>query len=74
MLKIKNSVDLKELEKYGFIKKYYYNSYVLENENIVKKQDIVFDLKTRKLEFCNNDYDTLYQLIKADMIEVVGDE
>lgn len=73
-LKIKESVDLKELEKFGFKKKYYYNAYVLENENKNTKQDIMFDLKNRKLLFCNCAYDVLYELIKTGLIECVEDE
>ena len=48
-LKIKDNVDLKELEKFGFKKKYYYNGYVLCVENRDTRQDIFFDLKTRKM-------------------------
>lgn len=75
-LKIKSNIDLKELEKFGFKKKYYYNSIVLEAEKdeAHNKQDVVFDLKTRKLLFCNWAYDVLYDLIKADMVECVEDE
>ena len=69
MLKIKDNVDLKELEKYGFKKKYYYNAYVLESED--NKQDLVFDYETRKLRFCNWGYDTLYDLIKDGLVEKV---
>ena len=69
MLKIKDNINLKELEKYGFKK--YYNAYVLKSE--YKKQDLVFDFKTRKLCFCNWGYDILYDLIKADLVEKVGD-
>ena len=69
MLKIKDNVDLKELEKFGFKKIYYYKACVLESED--GKQDIIFDYKTRKLLFCNWGYDTLYDLIKADMVEKV---
>ena len=71
MLKIKDDVDLKELEKFGFKKKYYYNATVLESED--NKQDILFDLKTKKMLFCNFGYDILYDLIKADLVEKVED-
>ena len=69
MLKIKDNVDLKKLEKFGFKKKYYYNAYVLESEDC--KQDIVFDYETRKLCFCNWGYDILYDLIQAGLVEKV---
>jgi len=73
-LKIKNNVDLKELEKFGFKKKYYYNGYVLCSENRDTRQDIFFGLKTRKMLFCNWAYDVLFDLIKADLVEVVENE
>lgn len=73
MLKIRDDIDLKKLEKYGFkIKKYYYKTIVLEYEDKIKGKDIVFNLKTRKLCFCNSaTYDTLYDLIKADLVDKV---
>ena len=73
-LKIKDNVDLKELEKFGLKKKYYYNGYVLCSENRDTGQDLFFDLKTRKMLFCNYGYDILFDLIKADLIEVVGND
>lgn len=73
-LKIKDNVDLKELEKFGFKKKKYYNGYVLCNERKNTGQDLFFDLKTRKMLFCNYGYDILFDLIKADLIEVVGND
>lgn len=53
MLKIRDDVDLKELEKFGFKKKKYDNvkHYVLEKED--KNQDMVFDTENRQLCFCN---------------------
>lgn len=68
MLKINPKKDIKELEKFGFKKKKYANikHYVLEKADI--NQDIVFDAKNRELCFCNWGYDTLYDLIKADMV------
>jgi hypothetical protein len=68
MLKIRDDVDLKELEKFGFKKKKYDNvkHYVLEKEN--KNQDMVFDTENRQLCFCNWGYDTLYDLIKANLV------
>ena len=72
MLKIRDNVDLKELEKYGFKKKYYYNAICIVRED--RKHDIFFDLKTRKLLFINYGYDTLYDLIKDGLVERVGDD
>ena len=69
MLKIKDNVSLKQLEKYGFKKKYYYNATVLESED--KKQDILFSLETKKMLFCNFGYDVLYDLIKDGLVEKV---
>ena len=76
MLKIKDNVDLKELKKYGFKRKYYNctKSLVLEYElkdHPHKYQDIIFDISTRKLEFCNWGSDVMYDLIKADLVEKV---
>lgn len=83
MLKIKDSVDLKELEKFGFevfgentARKIYYNNY---NEN-----DTYFMIEHREIWFVENgakdsneryfgnpQFDTLYDLIKADMVDKV---
>lgn len=71
MLKIKDSVNLKELEKYGFKKKYYYNAICIIRDD--GEHDIFFDLKTRKLLFINYGYDVLYDLIKADLVEKIED-
>lgn len=69
MLKIKDNVDLKELEKYGFKKKNYYNAICIVRED--RQHDIFFDLKTRKLLFVNYGYDVLYDLIKDGLVEKV---
>ena len=78
MLKIKDNVDLKELEKYGFKRKYYNGTknLVLEYEvkNLPRKyQDIVFDIPTRKLEFCNWGSDIMFDLIKDGLVEKVDE-
>ena len=78
MLKIKDNVDLKELEKYGFKRKYYNGTknLVLEYEvkNLPRKyQDIVFDIPTRRLEFCNWGSDIMFDLIKDGLVEKVGE-
>ena len=73
MLKIKDNVDLKELEKYGFKKKYYNGSKSLvlecEKNEIHNYQDIVFELPSRKLGFCNWGYDILFDLIINGLVE-----
>ena len=79
MLKIKDNVDLKELYNYGFKRKYYNGTknLVLEYElkdHPHKYQDIIFDILTRKLEFCNWGSDVMFDLIKADLVEKVGDD
>ena len=82
MLKIKDNVDLKELEKFGFKydkeMKYYYkhclgtfNKFIILTENDVDsfKGQIVF---YNDSAFNTTLYlDTLYDLIKADLVEKV---
>ena len=81
MLKIKDNVDLKELEKFGFKyiedlltkKPYYFKKKYLENAN----DDRIcyhIEVNTRKIIISRLDGDldnTLYDLIKADLIEKV---
>lgn len=82
MLKIKDDVDLKELEKYGFnsFKNGYYKRWYASEYGICSYE---INSDTRKIIFtiCDNpawNYffkteinDTLYDLIKADMVEKV---
>ena len=75
MLKIKESVDLKELEKYGFkrnsnfpdgwamVKTYKKGNYY--QEAICVWNDRIMQVKAIDI------LDTLYDLIKADMVEKV---
>ena len=77
MLKIKDDVDLKELEKFGFT---YFN-------DKINCRSGCLDLQKNWLEiFINNarvitmtsdksilDLDVIYDLIKADLVEKVGD-
>ena len=86
MLKIKDNVDLKELEKYGFttskkIKDKYnfdtklvkavfksendFNAMTISNKKTIDLTDIYEDIKW---------LDTLYDLIKADLVEKVESE
>ena len=73
MLKIKDNVDLKELEKFGF--KYEDNDYRKEKIDL----DYIIDWDDKEIfiastygEFDKLD-DTLYDLIKADLVEKVDD-
>jgi len=85
MLKIKDNVDLKELEKYGFYKpkKGEYKDYVLmtndDNGNNSHISICNYDGKQRSIMLIENAYsyklgqDMLYDLIKADLVEKVDD-
>ena len=74
MLKIKDNVDLKELEKYGFkYEKYYeYGKYYLLRRN----GKVIIRIVERKLKLHSNNktYSTLYDLIKDGLVEKVGDD
>ena len=85
MLKIKDNVDLKELEKYGFKMyedyydekgnlKYYFagqNLYLFENEN--EQGNFLRTFTDLECGFSMIDVDILYDLIKADLVEKVED-
>ena len=77
MLKIKDNVDLTKIEDDIANSRKYYNgtkNLVLEYElkdHPHKYQDIIFDIPTRKLEFCNWGSDVMFDLIKADLVEKV---
>ena len=80
MLKIKDNVDLKELEKYGFKKvkkdetdfvsyvKYWQSKYDNEYDCIT-----IFDDRTLSFGIDGFEPDVLYDLIKADLVEKVDD-
>ena len=84
MLKIKDNVDLKELEKFGFKyiedlltkNPYYFKKTSLENAD----DDRIcyhIEVNTRKIIISRLDGDldnTLYDLIKADLVEKVSDK
>ena len=64
MLKIKDNVDLKELEKFGFHKEFdYYEGY-----------DIIVDCYSRRIEVYEGGEEKLFDLIQAGLVEKVGDE
>lgn len=87
MLKIKDNVDLKELEKFGFevfdnntARKVYYDYY----SGVSLENDTYFMIEHRKIWFVENgaknsneryfgnpQFNDLYDLIKADMVEKV---
>ncbi len=83
MLKIKDNVDLKELEKYGF--EHYPLIYIKESKrydnymdmNTAKK--VYIDEKNRQISVGTNlfntdiELDTIYDLIKANLVEKVDD-
>lgn len=80
MLKIKELVDLKELEKFGFKLKYNENNgkpFIYEKEFIGwnRRSDITIYIEDRKINCYIEEemgiIETLYDLIKADMVEKV---
>ncbi len=87
MLKIKDIVDLKELEKFGFKPKY--NEDTGKIERYIYNNSMVINIKDRKmypfrkyneyseidLEYFKADFveEALYDLIKADLVEKVGE-
>lgn len=84
MLKIKDNVDLKELENFGFevfgnsAKKVYWNNF-MENDTyfMIEHRDIWFvengAKDSNERYFGNPQFDDLYDLIKADLVEKVED-
>ena len=77
MLKIKDNVDLKELEKYGFKR----NSNFPDGWAMVKKykkgryyQEDIYVWNDRKIQVNAIELnDTIYDLIKAGLVEKVDD-
>ncbi len=75
MLKIKDNVNLKELEKYGFKKCIYYSA----NANYYGRDRVYIDEATRIIEIPtkNNRYDVreyIQDLKEAGLVEKVVDE
>lgn len=72
MLKIKDDVDLKELEKFGFV--FVDNEYLFYNDYGIAVIEI--DIETRELIGLGDKKGNivLYDLIKADLVEKVGGE
>ena len=83
MLKIKNDIDLKELEKYGFQKGYKFYSIDNTPTRIVavvnNERDIIIQYSDSAWWNLNYWYlydynqDKVYDLIKADLVEKVDD-
>ena len=80
MLKIKNNVDLKELETFGFnFDKYdYYYDFRPYKENdgsylLVRKDTRELYIDYVELEHINKAVSILYGLIKADLVEKIED-
>ena len=80
MLKIKSDVDLKELEKYGFVEmdniKFYTKEVI---RNTYDGIDYYINIDTRIIEINSNEKDeqlddTLYDLIKDGLVEKVDNE
>jgi hypothetical protein len=83
MLKIKDNVDLKELEKFGFYKpkKGVYKDYVLLTNNGPRDSSHLsicdYDGKQRNIKLIQYAYDyklgidTIYDLIQANLVEKV---
>lgn len=78
MLKIKNNVDLKELEKFGFDSDendYFYDFIPYKYNNgqyiLIRKdtKDLYFDYFD--IEYIDEAINILYDLIKADLVEKV---
>jgi len=81
-LRIKDNVDLKELEKFGFKLKYNENngnpfSYEKEFTGWNRISDITIYVENREIDCCIEEgmpvIETLYDLIKADLVEKVND-
>lgn len=83
MLKIKDNVDLKELEKFGFRLKYNENNglpfyYEKEFIGLNRRSDITIYIKDKELniyiEETKEVIETLYDLIQAGLVEKVGED
>lgn len=82
MLKIKDSVDLKELKGFGFIYKNYDDDPYYEYDLNDNRTYLIVDIETREIGIPTSLYgdlptryfenlDILYDLIKANMVEKV---
>lgn len=79
MLKIKDNVNLKELEKYGF--EHYTMIYIKKikrsNETLKEEKDIYVEEENREISIhkglfnIDEELDIIYDLIKAGLVEKV---
>ena len=79
MLKIRDNVDLKELEKFGFTDIDYIDGKVAELSNgdtYIEIYDSIYDKwNTRQIFVIGSAYlDTVYDLIKAGLVEKVKED
>lgn len=79
MLKIKDNIDLKELEKYGFVNGF--QEYYIQDKNHCTHLSIKKcskRIKTRNTDYKYEQVDEimiiLYDLIKDGLVEKVGDD
>lgn len=80
MLKIKDNVDLKKLEKYGF-RNVSYKNYVYKPKVDIDLNEIWVDGDTKKIDIVDCDHDVghivnenldkLFELIQAGLVEKV---
>lgn len=81
MLKIKDNVDLKELEKFGFVLEqsmkngnfyYVFCRLFIDDNRFIQQYDIYNAYCIIDYELSPNEVDTLYDLIKAGLVEKVN--
>ena len=73
MLKIKDNVDLKELEKFGFKEHEDYKDTLTDGKLHIELYDSIYNVpNTRKIYALSSGYlDSLYDLIQAGLVEKV---
>lgn len=74
MLKVKDNIDLKELEKFGFLEAeqyYYYPAVDCVMELRVWKTDKTFYISVNDYEDIIEEIDKLFDLIQAGLVEKV---
>ena len=74
MLKIKDNVDLKELEKFGLMRAKIRNTFGWFEIYADKYFTMEVSGKQRTIHFYGHNEDLLFDLIQAELVEKVGDE